>query len=137
MAKVNVTVTPIMGPPNTSSSGKPQVFTTDDGTRYSPVKLSIASGTYAQADRLAMVHTAGSDFFEHYGARIIKNVIAEPMGTSAASTGLCALIWQTASQTLRMNTIGNTATGPVAGNTQLADATVLAGTMTANAVIFW
>lgn len=137
MAVINITVTPQFGP-----NGSPMQFRTDDNTRYAPVKLTIPSGqTYAQADQMALVHTAGSSFFDHFGARIIKQVLAEPIACTDISYGILCPQWGFLVQKLRLTRAGNGgATAPTGPQTeaQVVDGTALGtNTMTCNAIIFW
>jgi len=137
MAKVNITVTPVRHLGGSAWQG-----ITEDGTRYAPVQLSIASGqTYATADRAVLVHSAGSDFYEHFGSRVIKAVLAEPLACSGVSTGLLKIVFDKAVQNVRLRLIGQGGGGAPAGprdEANLGDGTALgAGVMACNALIFW
>ena len=137
MAAVTITVTPLVG-----RNGSPHFWQTDDGTRYAAVKLSIAAGqTYTTADKCVLVHSAGSDFFSHFGEIVVKQVLAENFACNNVSFGAFKLYWDFSAQTGRLRKIGNggstAPTGP-ADEANVANATALgAGTMSANALIFW
>jgi len=137
MAVVNITVTPISTSENFSL-----VVTSDDGDLMAPVKLSIATGqTYSTTDRCALVHTAGSDFYEHFGRRIIRNVVAEPMACNNVSYGVLKLTWDFASQKMKLFVQGDGGTTAPAGprdEAEVANATALGtGTMSCKAWIFF
>lgn len=137
MANVNITVTPL----NTSETFALSVRT-DDDDRIAPVKLSIgASQTYSTTDRCVLVHTAGSDFYEHFGVRIIKNIIAEPIACNNVSYGILKPVWDFALQKLKLFRQGDggsvAPTGPL-DEAEVANATALGtGTMSCRAWIFF
>ena len=137
MANVNITVTPIA-----SMESAAQVHSIDGGIKVAPCKLSIGTGqTYSTTDRCVLVHTAGSDFYAHYGARIIRDVIAEPICCNNVSYGVFKPVWDFALQKLklmRQGDGGSTApTGPL-DEAEVANATALGtGTMSCNALVFF
>jgi hypothetical protein len=137
MANVNITVTPI----NTSENFA-LVVTSDSAERMAPVKLSIGTGqTYSTTDRCVLVHTAGSDFYEQFGYRIIKNILCEPIACNNVSYGILKPVWDFASQKLKLFRQGDggsvAPTGPL-DEAEVANATALgSGTMSCRAWIFY
>jgi hypothetical protein len=137
MAVVTITVTPVSQMDNYAV-----VVPSDDDDKIAPVKLSIATGqTYSTTDRCALVHTAGSDFYEHFGRRVIKNVVAEPMACNNVSYGAFKLVWDWANQKIKLLIQGDggsvAPTGPQ-NEAEVANATALgSGTMSCKAWIIF
>jgi hypothetical protein len=146
MAVVNITVTPLQGPTlgtglNSTQISSPLVFVLDDGTRYAPVKLTIGTGqTFSTTDLCALVW-GGQDFFANYGAKFIKQVMAEPIATADISYGIMNFQWNPLTQKGRLIQCGNGGavdpTGP-RDDANVANGTALGNNlMTCNALIFF
>lgn len=137
MAQVELEIFPKTGP-----GGSPLIYTLPNGWRMAQCSVTIPSGSvYSTTDKCVFDHANYGNVREHYGVKIIRQVIFNN-GFSCAggvSTGEAKGEWDFTTQKLSLRRIGNA--GPGTGAIDDAEvtngSTIGSGAISADALIFF